>query len=44
MEVDQYALSEPSQDEEGEPVPESFDFIAGQGPNVEFHGCVEGTR
>ena len=34
VEVDQYALSEPSHDEEGEPVPESFDFIAGQGPTL----------
>ena len=34
VEVDQYAVSEPKHDEEGELVPDSFDFIEGEGPTL----------
>lgn len=34
VEVDQYATTEPEHDEDGEPVPESFEFIGSQGPTL----------
>jgi hypothetical protein len=34
VEVDQYAVSEPKHGEDGEPVPDSFDFIDGEGPTL----------
>ena len=34
VEVDQYSITETEHDEEGEPVPESFDFIGSQGPTL----------
>ena len=34
VEVDQYSITETEHDEEGEPVPESFEFIGSQGPTL----------
>ena len=34
VEVDQYALSAPVEDEDGEPVPETFEFIGSEGPTL----------
>ena len=34
VEVDQYSITETEHDEDGEPVPESFDFIGSQGPTL----------
>ena len=34
VEVDQYALSESAKDEDGEPVPETFEFIGSEGPTL----------
>ena len=34
VEVDQYASTTPAQDEDGEPVPDSFDFIGSEGPTL----------
>lgn len=34
VEVDQYALSAPAEDEDGEPVPEAFEFIGSEGPTL----------
>ncbi len=34
VEVDQYSISEPKQDDEGVPVPDSFDFIGSEGPTL----------
>ena len=34
VEVDQYSITETEHDEDGEPVPESFEFIGSQGPTL----------
>ena len=34
VEVDQYSIAETEHDEDGEPVPESFEFIGSQGPTL----------
>jgi len=34
VEVDQYASTTPAQDEDGQPVPDSFDFIGSEGPTL----------
>ena len=34
VEVDQYAVSQPKEDNDGESVPDSFDFIGSQGPTL----------
>jgi len=42
VEVDQYSIAETEVDEDGEPVPESFDFIGSQGPTLS--STVESTE
>ncbi len=34
VEVDQYAVSQPKEDNDGAPVPDSFDFIGSEGPTL----------
>lgn len=41
VEVDQYSIAETEVDEDGEPVPESFDFIGSEGPTLS--STVEST-